>query len=130
MKRSACWYKAERPQKKTSCIVQPELTFRVVALETNAKTGANRTGALVSVHWSSQSLHPKQPLNQISHKSTTVDPIRLSGTWKKSYPISQSFSFQHIKIFLPRNARSTNAHDRVISGVVTPKDKAKSKSRC
>ena len=97
MTRSTCWNKAERPQKKTTHIVQPGL--------------ANRTEALVSLYWSSWSLHPKEPPNRISHKSTKTDPIRSSETWKMSYQISKSYALQHIKIFFTKNARSMNAHD-------------------
>ena len=59
--------------------------LREVDLEPSAKRGANRTEALVSLYWSSQSLHPKESPNWISHKSTKVHPIRSSRTWKKSY---------------------------------------------
>ena len=91
------FYKAEKPEKlyRTAwtkiCI--PEL--RDVGLEPSAKRGANGTKALASFYWSSQSLHPKEPPNQISHKSTKVDPIRLSETWRKSYQISKSFALQN-----------------------------------
>ena len=52
--------------------------LREVDLEPSANRGTNRTGALVSLFWSSWSLHPKQSPKQISHKSNKVDPIRLS----------------------------------------------------
>ena len=67
-----------------------------VDLEPSAKRGANRTEALVSLYWLSQSLHHKEPPNRISHKSTKVDPIRSSRTWKKCFQISKSYAFQHI----------------------------------
>ena len=57
--------------------------LREVDLEPNAERGANRTDALVSLYWTSRSLHPKEPPNQVSHKSIKVDPIRSSQTWKK-----------------------------------------------
>ena len=57
--------------------------LREVDLEPNAERGANRTDALVSLYWTSWSLHPKEPPNQVSHKSIKVDPIRTSQTWKK-----------------------------------------------
>ena len=62
--------------------------LREVDSASSAKRRANRTEALVSLYWSSWSLHPKEPPNQISHKLTKVDPIRSSRTWKKSF---QSF---------------------------------------
>ena len=77
----------------------------------SAKRGATRTEALVSLYWTSRSLHPKEPPNQISHKSTKVDPIRSSWTWKKSNQISKSYAVQDIKTFFPKNTRSTNDHD-------------------
>ena len=40
--------------------------LREVDLEPCAKRVANRTEALVSLYWSSRSLHPKEPLNRIS----------------------------------------------------------------
>ena len=43
-----------------------------------AKSGAIRTKSLASLYWSSQSLHLKKLANQISHRSTKVDPIRWS----------------------------------------------------
>ena len=62
-----------------------DLALTEVDLDPSAKRGANRTEALVSLYWSSQSFYPKEPPNQISHKSTKVDPIRSSRTWKKSF---------------------------------------------
>ena len=53
---------------------------REVDMKPSAKRGANRNEALVSLYCSYRSLHPKQPPNQISHKSTKIDPIRLSRT--------------------------------------------------
>ena len=100
--------------------------LREVDLEPNAERGANRTEALVSLYWSSGSLHPKEPPNRISHKSTKVEFIRSPGPWKKSFEISKSYDLQHIKTFVPKNTRSTNAMIWVISGVVTRKDKTKS----
>ena len=66
--------------------------LREIDLEPIAKRGVNRTEALVSLYWLSWSWHPKEPPNWISHKSTKVDPIRLSQTWKKSYQISKSYA--------------------------------------
>ena len=85
--------------------------LREVDLKPSAKRGANRTEALVSLYWTSRSLHPKEPPNWISHKSTKVHPIRLSRAWKKSDQMSKSYALQHIKTFFPKNARSTNVHD-------------------
>ena len=65
---------------------------REVDLEPSAKRGANRTKALVSLYWLSRSLHLKELPNQIPHKSTKVDPIRSSQTWKKSDQISKSYA--------------------------------------
>ena len=94
MTRSACWNKEERPQKKTIGIIQPGLTYkypalREVDLEPSAKRGTDRTEALVSLYWLPRSLHLKEPLNQISDKSTKVDLIRSSRTWKRSDQISK-----------------------------------------
>ena len=50
--------------------------LREVNLQPSAKGGANGTRALVRVYWLSWSLHLKQSPNQISHKSTKLDPIR------------------------------------------------------
>ena len=129
MTRSTCWNKAEKLQKKTyhtawTHIWTPGL--REVDLETSAKRGANRTEALVRLCWSFWSLHPKEPPNRISHKSTKVEPIRSSRTWKKSYQISKSYALQHIKTFFPRIQGQLMPMTGVISGVVTPKDKTKS----
>ena len=85
--------------------------LREVDLKPSVQRGANRTEALVSVYWLSQSLHPKEPPNQISHTSAKVDSTRSSRTWKKSYQISKFYALQHIKTFFLRNTRSTNAHD-------------------
>ena len=87
------------------------LALREEALGPSAKNGATRTEALMSLYWSSRRLHPKKPPNWISHKPTKVDPIRSSRTWKKSIQISKSYALQHIKTFVPKNTRSTNAHD-------------------
>ena len=115
MSRSVCWYKAERPQQTKSCVIQPGLTYGSQHLEVNlqpiAKRGANRTEALVSLYWSSRSLHLKKPPNRITHKSTNVDPIRSSETWKKSDQLSKSYALQHIKTFILKNTRSTNVPD-------------------
>ena len=74
--------------------------LREVDLEPSAKRGANRTKALVSLYWSSRSLHPKEPPNRIWHKSTKVDPIRSFRTWKKSYQISVLCHITKLYIFL------------------------------
>ena len=113
-----CWNKEEKPQKKTSCIVQPGLTYWIPALreadlEPSAKRGTNRTKALANLYWLSRSLHPKELPNQISHKSTKVDPIRLSRTCKKCDQISKFYVLQHIKRNSPKTTRSTGANDWV-----------------
>ena len=54
--------------------------LREIDLDPNAKRQTNRTRVLVSLFWSSWSLHLKQSPNLISHKSTKVDPIRSSPT--------------------------------------------------
>ena len=85
--------------------------LREVDLEPSAKRGTNRTRALVSLYWSSRSLHLKQSPNQIWHKSTKVDPIRLSQTCKKSNQIPKSYAFQHIKTIFPNTTMTTHVHD-------------------
>ena len=72
------------------------------------------------------SLKQISPLNQISHISTKVDPIRSSPTWKKSEQICICFAFQHIKTNFPRNTRSTNGHDQVYKWSCHTSDKTKS----
>ena len=54
--------------------------LKEVDLEPSAKRGTNRTKAIVSFYWSSQSLLLKMPPNQVSPKPTKVDPIRSSRT--------------------------------------------------
>ena len=103
------------------------LALREVDLEPSAKRGANRTDALMSLYWTSGSLHPKEPPNWMSHKSTKVDPIRSSRSWKKSNQISKSYALQHIKHSFPRMQGQLMPMTGVISGFVTPKDKTKSK---
>ena len=113
--KSTCWNKPKKLQKKTCryCTAWTHIwipALREIDLEHSAKRGAYRTKAVVSLYWSSQNLHRKEPPNQISYKSTKVDPIKPSRTWKKSYQISKSYALQHIKTFFPKNTRSTNAH--------------------
>ena len=101
-------------ENKSYCTARTDIwipALREADFEPSAKRGANRMEALVSLYWTSWSLHRKDPPNWISHKSTKVDPIRSSRTWKKSYQISKSYALQHIKTFFPKNTRSTNAHD-------------------
>ena len=64
------------------CTQNPGLTE--VDLEPSAKRGTNMTRALVNFYWLSGSWHLKKSSNQISHKSTKVDPVRSSSTWKRS----------------------------------------------
>ena len=85
--------------------------LREVDLEPSAKRGTTRTRALVSLYWSSRSLHFKQSPNQISHISTKVDPIRSSRTCKKSDQIPKSYALQHIKTIFPNTTRATHFHD-------------------
>ena len=87
------------------------LTLWEVDLEPSAKRRTNRTRALVSLYWSSRSLHLKQSPNQISNKSTKVDPIRSSQTCRKSNQIPRSYVFQHIKTIFPNTTGATHAHD-------------------
>ena len=61
----------------------------------------------MSLYWWSESLHFKGPPNQVSHKSTMVDPIWLSQTWK-GYQTYTSCALQNIKTNFPKNRRSTN----------------------
>ena len=116
MTRSTYWNKAERPEKKNKSFRTAWTHIRTPALkevdlEPSAKRGANRTKALVSLYWWSQSLHPKESPNQISQKSPKIDPIRWCRTWKMSYRISKSYALQHIKTFFPQNTTSAHAHD-------------------
>ena len=85
--------------------------LREVDLEPSAKKGTNRTKVLVSLNWSSCSLHFKELRNQISHKSTKVEPSRPSWTWRESDQISKSYALQHSKRNFPKTTRSNNAHD-------------------
>ena len=100
--------------------------LREVDLEPSAKRGANRTKALGSLYWSSRSMPPKETPNPISNKSTKVDPIWLSRTWKKSFQNSKSYALQNIKTFFSRIQGQLMPMTGVISGVVTPRDKTKS----
>ena len=61
----------------------------------------------MSLYWWSESLHFKEPPNQVSHKSTMLDPIWSSQTWK-SYQTWTSYALQNIKTNFPKNTRSTN----------------------
>ena len=82
----------KHPKESNSCcIAWTNIWIPVLRgdLEPGAKIGASRTRALASLYWLSQSLHLKQSPNQISHKSTKVDPIRSSHTWKKVWPNPQ-----------------------------------------
>ena len=99
---------------------------REVDLEASVKRKAKRTKALVSLYWSSRSLLPKDPPNQISHKSTKVDPIRSSQTWKNSYQISNSILFSISKHYFSKIQGQLMIITGFISRMVTPKDKSKS----
>ena len=99
---------------------------REVDLELSVKRKAKRTKALVSLYWSSRSLLPKDPPNQISHKSTKVDPIRSSQTWKNSYQISNSILFSISKHYFSKIQSQLMIITGFISRMVTPKDKSKS----
>ena len=85
--------------------------LREADFEPIGKRGANRIEALVSLYWTSRSLHRKDPPNGISPKSTKVDPIRSSRTWKRSDQISKFYALQYIERFFTKNKRSSNAHD-------------------
>ena len=85
--------------------------FREVDLEPRLREEPTEIEALVSLYWSSWSLHLKKPPNWILHKSTKVDPIRSSRTWKKSEQISKSYALQHMKTNFLKNKGSTNAYD-------------------
>ena len=130
MTRSTCWNKEERPQKKTNCIVQPELTYGSqhleIDLEASAKRGANRTEALKSWYWLSWSLHREEPPNPISHKSTKVDPIRSSRTRKNPTKCPNSLLFSISRQTFPKIQGQLMPMTRVISGAITPKYKTKS----
>ena len=98
-----------------SRIVQPGLTndnpaLREVDLE-HAKRRAYRTEALVSLYWRSWSLPLKQSFNRALNKSTLVNPIRLSRTWKETKQIPKLHAIiQHIKINFLKTTSSINAH--------------------
>ena len=97
-------------------MVQPELTtenpaLREVDLEPSAKTGTDTTEALVSLYWLSQSLPLKQSPNRVLNKSTLVNPIKSSQTWKEINQIPKVDALQHIKINFPKITNSINAHD-------------------
>ena len=66
--------------------------IREVDMETSVKRGGNTPEALVSLYLLSRSLHTIEPRNRISQKSTKLDPIRSSRTWKKSIQISKSYA--------------------------------------
>ena len=75
------------------CTQNPGL--READLEHSPERGSDKINI-----WSSRSLYFKELPNQISHKSTKVDPNRPSRTWKKSDLISNEpmkwyFLFQH-----------------------------------
>ena len=100
----------ERGSDKINMLKRGANTKKKVDLEPSARRGTNRFRALVSLYWSSQSLHLKQYPNQIPHKLTNVDPIRLSGTWKKSDQIPKSYALQHIKTIFLKTTKLTNAY--------------------
>ena len=85
--------------------------FREVDLEPRLREEPTEIEALVSLYWSPWSSHLKKPPNWILHKSTKVDPIRSSRTWKKSDQISKSYALQHIKTNFVKNTGSTIAYD-------------------
>ena len=77
--------------------------LREVDLEPSVKRGTNRTDALVSLYLSSRSLPLKYSLNKISNKSTLVDSIKSSRTWKEINQIPKLHALQHIKSNSPKN---------------------------
>ena len=87
--RSICWNKEEKLQQKKRFYrtawthIWIPLLRELDLLESSANRGGNISKALVSLCWSSESLHLKEPSNQIPHKSIKLDPIRLSQIWKK-----------------------------------------------
>ena len=95
-------YQAKTEKKKHNrtqvIIIQPWITkenaaLREVDLEPNAKRRTDRTTALVSLYWLSPSVTLKQSFNIILYKVTSVDPIKLSRTWKKTNQIPKSASW-------------------------------------
>ena len=130
MRSSTCWNQAEKLQEKAYRTDWPHIwipALSEVDLETSTKREANRTKAIVSLYWLSQSFHLKEPRNQTKNKSTKADPIISSRTSKNSDEISISYAAQDIKTYFPENKRSTNPHDWGYKWVVTPKGKTKSK---
>ena len=85
--------------------------LREVNLEPRAKRGTDRTEALVSVYWSSQSLHLKQSFSRISCKITLVDSIKSFWTWNEINQIHKRHALQHIKANSPKTTNSINAYD-------------------
>ena len=85
--------------------------LREVDLEPSPKRETNRTRALVSLYWSSQSLPLKQSPNQTHTNQTRLDPVRSCRTWKKSYQFPKFYAVQHIKTIFPKTTRETSVHD-------------------
>ena len=122
MTRSRCRDKEETPKRKQVLTAWTHIWIlapREVDLEPSAKRGTKRTRALVSLYWSSRSLHLKQPSNQISHKSTKVDPIRSSRTCKKSDQIPKSYALQHIKTTFPNTTRGQRKNFSIYHSYLT-----------
>ena len=100
MTRSTYWNKEEIFKRKQvisdnlDSIWIPALTK--VDLEPSAKRGTHTTRTLVGLYWSPWSFHSKESPNQISHKSTKVEPNRSPQTWKKSNQIPKLYALQHI----------------------------------
>ena len=82
-----------------------------VDLEPSAKRATDKTEELQNLYWLCRSLPQKQFFNSILYKSTLVDPIKLSQTWKMTKQISKLHALQHIKTDSPKLANSFNAHD-------------------
>ena len=56
----------------------------------------------MNLYWSFRSLDFKQSPNKVSQKSTKVDSITLSRTWKTSDQIPKLYALQHIKTIFPK----------------------------
>ena len=106
----------ERTGQKTSCIVQPGHTsenpaLRGVDLKPSPERWTNRSQGLLNLYWLSWSLPLKEYINRISYKSTLVDPIKSSCTWKETNQILKRHALQHIKTSSPKTSNSINSHD-------------------
>ena len=130
MTRSTCWNNEQTLKKsksyRTAWNPIQILALREEDLEASAMRGTNRAIAPVNIYWSSRSFRLKQSFNQILHKWTKVDSIRLSQTWRKSDRIPKSYALHHVKQISPKLPSQLMPMTGVTSGFATSKDKTKS----